>query len=244
MKIIVRIICCLPLLTAVAFATAQYPDYLVVDGKEEPIHSNPLEPFFARHPDKRPSRGVQSSALWRGYVAHFEINKGMLFVKDVRVQQWEKKNDNPTWISVIDEVFPAKVDRNLSWFTGFLILPRGKMTEYVHMGYASSYEAYRLILVRIGRVMADRVFSEQEYKEYKVLQFAAYAETERFKKEKAALETTERQPYAINADRFLFIFDASFPMDVLIDYKDFRPNKSPEPTPTAVTPRATESKSK
>src|SRR5687768_11193139 len=110
MKTLLRTICCLPLLTVLAFATAQYPDYLIVDDKEEPIHSNPLELFFARHAEKRPSSGVQSSALWRGYVAHFSISGGMLFVKDVRIQKWDDRKDDTKWISIINELFPEQTD--------------------------------------------------------------------------------------------------------------------------------------
>ena len=56
-----------------AFATAQYPDKIIYNGKEYDLHSNPLEEYFQKNPDKKPKATMISTALWRGYVATFEI---------------------------------------------------------------------------------------------------------------------------------------------------------------------------
>ncbi len=167
---------------------------------------------------------ARSTALWRGYVATFEIVDQTLRVRDVQIQEWDGtgKDYKTKWVSILAKAFPAGTARTLDWFTGFLILPDGKLQEYVHMGYASTYERYRLLFVRAGRVTADRVFTADEYREYKVKQFEAFTHTERFREMRAKLRKGQSN---LSADHFLYIFDATFPVDTLIDYKDFRPNQ-------------------
>lgn len=40
-----------------------------------------------------------------------------------------------------------------SWFTGVLIVPRGEMVEYVHIGYQSVYERYVILVLKKGKVV-------------------------------------------------------------------------------------------
>lgn len=206
------------------FATAQFPDYVSIDGKSAAMHSNPLEPYFARHPEKRPKTSVTSSALWRGYIAYFAITDGKLQVADIQVyDKIESTSGEPKMRSVMDEVFPVSADRTVSWLTGFLILPQGEVVSYVHMGYASTFERYRLILVKEGRVLAERVFSHEEYVEYRQRQFAAFTGSAAYRKIKQDLEGRSN---SITAENFLYVFDVNFPMETLIDYKDFRPTSA------------------
>ena len=76
------------------YATAQYPDKIIFNGKEYSLHSNPLETYFEKNPDKRPKGGVISTALWRGYVATFEVRGSQLFVKDIQIEYWDWDTPN------------------------------------------------------------------------------------------------------------------------------------------------------
>ncbi|MES2694469.1 MAG: hypothetical protein V4773_13420 [Verrucomicrobiota bacterium] len=210
------------------FATAQQSDNLFLDGKEQRIHSNPLGKYFAQHPERLPRSSVTSSALWRGYVATFEIHEGQLRVRDVKILKWDGKQDTEL-VSVLEQAFPKDTSRELSWFTGFLILPQGELVNYVHMGYASTFERYRLLFIKDGRVTANRVFTHEEYKEYKVRQFEAYTHSERYKKLHESASKTSRGP---SVDSFLYIFDTDFPTEMLVDYKDFKPNSAAAPATT------------
>src|SRR5690554_7604266 len=71
--LLILTICTIGILKADTALTAQYPDKIKFKGKEYNLNSNPLEPYFEKYPDKRPKGGIMSTALWRGYVAHFEI---------------------------------------------------------------------------------------------------------------------------------------------------------------------------
>ena len=92
-------------------ATAQYPDKINYNSKEYSLLTNPLEKYFEKNEDKRPTGGVISSAMWRGYVATFEIIENELFVKDIEIQILDEKDGSLEWKSVINEVFPQADQR-------------------------------------------------------------------------------------------------------------------------------------
>jgi hypothetical protein len=41
------------------------------------------------------------------------------------------------------------------WFTGVLIVPDGKMLQYVHMPYASRFERELRVVVVLGLILSD-----------------------------------------------------------------------------------------
>jgi len=108
------------------FATAQYPDKIIYNGKEYNMHSNPVEAYFEKNPDKRPKGGIMSTALWRGYVATFEVKDKQLFLKDIEIEYQDttsKEGYNFKWRSVINEVFPDLRGIKiywLNWWTMFI----------------------------------------------------------------------------------------------------------------------------
>ena len=166
------------------FATAQYPDKIVYGGKEYSLHSNPLEEYFEKYPDKRPKGGLNSTALWRGYVATFEVQDGQLFLKDIEIEFWDttsKKKYDTKWKSVIKEVFPNQLNLKIDWLTGLLVIPYGKLVNYVHMGYGSTYENYLLLEMDKGDLKKEKKFDYKEYETFKQRQFEAFKKTEEYK---------------------------------------------------------------
>ena len=175
----------LMILTLNVFATAQYPDKIIYNGVEYALHTNPLEAFFEKNPDKRPQDEIMSSALWRGYVATFEIIDNQLFLKDIEVQIADtssKESYRTTWKSVIKEVFPDTDKVKVGWMTGLLVLPYGKLKNYVHMGYGSTYSNYILLEISEGNLTQERKFNGAKYEEFKEKQFRAFKKTEEYKK--------------------------------------------------------------
>lgn len=167
------------------FATAQYPDKIIYDGKEHSLHSNPLEPYFAKFPERKPKNGIMSSALWRGYVATFEFLDNSLFLKDVQIKvqkNSESRSFETEWKSVISEVLPNKEKLKIDWLTGILVIPHGKIVNYVHMGYASTYENYVLLEVENGDLKKTKEFDYKEYEAFKHRQFEAFKKTEEYMK--------------------------------------------------------------
>lgn len=190
-----------------AFATAQIPDIIIYDGKEYSLNSNPLESFFKMYPDKRPKREVISTALWRGYVATFEFKDKQLFLKDIEIKYrdtTEKGEVDYKWRSAMDEVFPNQEKIKIDWMTGLLVIPHGKLVNYVHMGYGSTYEKYILLEIENGDLKKEKRFDYNEYEKFKEKQFQAFKQTEEYKKMKADLQSDG------SSDEFVDSFLKSF----------------------------------
>src|SRR2546426_1395774 len=68
---------------SLARATPQAPDLLLMNGKQYSILTNPLEPFLALNPDKRPTSDIVSTGLWRGYVATWKIEDDHLILTKI-----------------------------------------------------------------------------------------------------------------------------------------------------------------
>jgi hypothetical protein len=172
------------------FATAQFPDKINYNGKEYNLNSNPLEVYFEKNPNKRPKSEVRSSALWRGYVATFEIIDNQLFLKDIEIQYRDttsKGSNNSNWKSVLNEVFADQKNIQVDWYTGLLVLPQGKVVNYVHMGYGSTYQHYTILEFNKGVLTQEKQFKRKAYEKFKEKQFQVFKQTEDYHKMKSDL---------------------------------------------------------
>lgn len=193
--------------SAESLVTAQYPDKIKFKGTEYNLNSNPLEAFFEKYPHKRPQGGIMSTALWRGYVAHFEIIEEQLYVTDIKIQVDEEGPGRKFgWISAFNQVFPHKEKVKIDWYTGILILPHGKMVEYVHMGYASTYKKYWLLEIDTGNFMEARKYKNKEFIRFKQRQFQEFEKTEEYQKLYAELKEND----GYGDDSFIKSFIADF----------------------------------
>lgn len=199
-------------------ATGQTPDKIIYNGKEYSLHSNPLEAYFEKHPDKRPKIEVKSSGLWRGYLATFEVIDSQLFLKGIEIQYHDKtsKESYPfKWRSVIKEVFPDSERIKINWLTGLLVIPHGKLVNYVHMGYASTYENYILLEIDKGDLKNEKGFEYNEYEKFKERQFQVFKQTDEYKKIKADLQKNGSSDEYI--DSFLRSFVIEYTSKILAE---------------------------
>jgi len=164
-----------------AFATSQYPDKIVYGGKVYALHTNPMESYFAKHPEKRPKREIVCTGLWRGYVATFEVKAKEIYLKDIHIEV-RKSEHRTAWKSVIHDVVPEGKTLKIDWFTGILVLPHGKLVRYVHMGYGSAYSNYILLEVKRGKITGKRSLDCEQYQRFKERQFQAFKKTEEYRK--------------------------------------------------------------
>lgn len=201
------------------FATAQYPDKIFYNGKEYALHSNPMEEYFQKFPDKKPKSGIISSALWRGYVATFEIADNSLYLKDIDILVSKKTKDNSfetEWKSVLSEVVPDNKKLKIDWFTGLLVLPFGEIVNYVHMGYGSTYENYILLEIDKGDFKLSKEYDYKGYERFKERQFQAFKKTEEYKK--LIEDMKKKGDYDEKfADSFLRSFITSYTSKILVD---------------------------
>lgn len=169
-----------------AFGTAQDPDKIIYNGKKYMLHSNPLEFYFDKYPEKRPQSNIVSTGLARGYIAAFEVIDNQLFLKDIQVQiatkGSSKKKYRESWVSKFNDVFPDAAQKmKIDWFTGILVIPYGERKDYVHMGYASTYENYILLEFNNGNLTKEKRYNHEEYKNFKEKQFQVFKQTEKYK---------------------------------------------------------------
>jgi hypothetical protein len=171
-------------------ATAQMADKIIYKGNTYKLFSNPLAEYFQKFPERKPTSGITSTALWRGYVATFEIRDNQLFLKDIEIMKRDTTSEefNTIWVSVLDEVVPDKKPLKIDWFTGLLIIPYGNIVNYVHMGYASTYENYILLEIDKGSLRKEKDMSYPDYEKFKEKQFQAFKQTEEYKQVKAKLQ--------------------------------------------------------
>ncbi|WP_051197755.1 hypothetical protein [Flavobacterium soli] len=188
MKLKILLILTVTFFQSKVFATAQYPDKIVYQGTEYSLQTNPLEKYFKKHPEKRPKGGVMSSACWRGYVATFEVLDGKLLIKKLEIEIRDKdKKNGYSWKNVLEETFPDTTERFTDWFSGLLILPHGKLINYVHLDYGSTFENYILLNIKNGAINKERNLSGEEFAELKAKKFAAYKTTNEYAEKKAEL---------------------------------------------------------
>jgi hypothetical protein len=102
------------------YATAQYPDKIIYNGIEYGLLVNPLEAYLSVNPDKRPKSNMRSTALWRGYVATFEILNNELYLKDIKIEKSAADIIQRTeWVSVLPEFLDGKPNLKIDWFPGY-----------------------------------------------------------------------------------------------------------------------------
>jgi len=168
-------------------ATAQAPDIVIIEGKRLSIFSNPLESYFELYPDKRSlltagrDRVILSSGLWRGYIAYFEIKENKLLLNDIIIEvPSAKKQYGSDEVSVIDNIIPAGQSRLADWYTGYLIVPKGKLKAYVHMGYASLYSKYLVFKIDKGVVIEKVKMTASSFLSFRNKQFEAFKKTDTY----------------------------------------------------------------
>jgi len=167
-----------------AYSTAQYPDRIIFQDKEYDLHSNPLEAYFEKYPDKRPKGGIMSTALWRGYVATFIVTDNELYLEDIKIEIPNKNEQDAyqtKWKSVINEFNTNTNKLKIDWQTGILVIPYGKLKNYVHMGYASTYSKYILLEIKYGEIQKRKKLKYKQYVKFKAKQFERFKTTAKYK---------------------------------------------------------------
>jgi hypothetical protein len=164
-KIFVTTLAILSLATP-ASATAQFQEIIKINGKEEGMTVLPLNGYleipenaarFKPYLDKAGS----CTALWRNYVGHWEIKNRKLYLTKFQVDACSQENSK---FIPLDKLFPGQPQPVFAaWYSGNVIIPRGKLLEYVHMGYESRYERYLVMSIKKGVVITEATITDKEY---------------------------------------------------------------------------------
>ncbi|UOQ51956.1 energy transducer TonB family protein [Hymenobacter cellulosivorans] len=148
-----------------AYATAQIPDQLRYKGQEVRLFANPLEQWdklesirpklFGSKP------GCASTACWRNYMAHWEIIAGELYLLGIYSCCFSDDKLSANLKKLFGEkCINGKVKAD--WFSGEVLVPEGKLLRYEHMGYGSIYEKERIIQLKQGRVITEKIYDNSK----------------------------------------------------------------------------------
>lgn len=164
-------------------ATTQLKDKIIYKGKEYSITPNILEPFFNKHPDKRPKIYRESSNLDKGYIAKFEIIDNILYLTDLLVleQIKSKSTIDINYISVYNTIFTNGKKLKVTWESGILELPYGDLINQYTLPN-SIYSNYLVIDFKKGKLIEERNFSFEELKEFREKQFGKFKNSRHYKK--------------------------------------------------------------
>jgi len=151
--------------------TKQIRDSLIYDGKDYYLNEEILEWYFYKHPERRPDLKAHCTALWRGYVATFEIKEGQLFVEDVSISEDTKAN-----LKKIRELFPR--NRKFEWYSGLIRIDefRGEWDDENEGAMFEYLEIYK------GDLIQKRTMDFEELEIFKAYQFEYFKTTEEYRK--------------------------------------------------------------
>jgi hypothetical protein len=161
-------------------ATAQEPDTITINAVELPLNTNPLEALIETKGWQPPEEASIWSSNWRGYIAKWEVVAGNLILKEASILLKESTFENPKRKSILNDLALNQKNIIAKWYSGALIVPDGEMTEYVHMGYGSSYENYQVLRIKHGIVIEHLSFTAEQFDSFKVRKFQSFKETEKF----------------------------------------------------------------
>ena len=135
-----------------ASATGQEGERLTWNGKSYQMLTCPLyaNPDMKKWHEQREQEWGKTS-LWRGYIGHWEIENGMLYLCSI----WREKGGD---ISPNEIPELRKYCKNgkcaATWFSDTLCVVSGKQVFYEHMGFNRHYEHEDFIIVKRGKVMS------------------------------------------------------------------------------------------
>lgn len=131
--------------------TAQISDTIRIAGREVRLNTLPLNHWFEQTGTK-PDFKSPHTALWRGYVATWEIVDDRLYLVDLE----SHLADGGT--GTLGDLFPGFPDRVFAhWYSGVLSIPQGKVIGYIHAGFGPIYESTLCLTIRDGMVVERRV---------------------------------------------------------------------------------------
>ncbi len=131
--------------------TAQASEVLEHNGVSLSLCSNPLSSYL----DQRNFEfQVVSTACWRGYIGYWSITENKLYLNNI---EGYLKNGEKVSLKTIFPNHTGKVFAD--WYSGELRCPQGKLIDYVHGGYASTYEKDLFITIKDGIVISEKYIS-------------------------------------------------------------------------------------
>lgn len=129
-------------------------DQLLYQGERVELCAEPLEMYFSLT-GSRPDFPPRHTACWRGYVATWEISDNKLYLVSMDTGPARTRAEDPEIWELMESCGPVIAPETLfpgeplpvfaSWCSGLLRCVKGDAVNYIHMGYASTFEHEWLI---------------------------------------------------------------------------------------------------
>ena len=152
------------LATEQVYATAQIPDFIVVDGEKHRLHTEPLASYLRSNPSVKIPAAPFCTASWRGYRATWEVVDRKLYLIEIDSSPC---SDTPQVVPV-NVIFPNESERKFAdWYSGVITIPQCNLVKPIPGGYASKYERYLTLTIKDGIIVStDRHdMAEEERRE-------------------------------------------------------------------------------
>lgn len=140
--------------------TRQITDKLIFENKEYYLNVQLVELYFRDFQEKRPQFEVQCTALWRGYIAVFEIKNNELLIKEF---DWLTDIDF-NMKSLRDEIFP---NNKFEWYSGLIRIDdfRGEFDKEPENGI------FEYLQIENGTFIKKIIFDYNELQDFKKEQY-------------------------------------------------------------------------
>jgi len=133
------------------FGTEQFPDIIIIEGVEYELYDYPLEEIFKKYPEKRQITNVTCTALWRGYIATYELINNVLYLKEIEIKYIDSaKNEISKRQNYLKILFPEKDSIKVDWYTGILRISNGKEICYNEKKRLFFYERFFIFEIQNG----------------------------------------------------------------------------------------------
>ncbi len=190
-------------LAGTAGATAQVADRILIEGREYALNTNPLESQLRDRRDFLPGNVSRSTANWRGYVAHWAIDGDRLLLRKVEVRLYDRESEKSSSVDLLSRLFPGGAPVAATWYSGALIIPDGRLVDYVHMGYGSTYAHYRVYRIAQGSVVEALSMDAEQFRAWRERKFQAFRQTGQYRKAVADVRREGGGMSAEDIDGFL-----------------------------------------
>lgn len=168
----------------ISYATWQRPDILVYQGKAYNIYDGPLETYFKKFPDRKPTVCERNSGLWRGYIAEIEVIGVELILKDVKIPITNSPEPECQKESVLSRVVPDGKPLKLDWMSQIIVSMNGRNDGNSYsLSFLDTFETYSLFEVDKGNLKKALHFNNKEFHAFKKGQFEAFKKTKEYNNE-------------------------------------------------------------
>ena len=141
--------------------TVQISEVLIYNGEEYQLKSTPLRPYLEKH---NIIFGATNSACWRGYIGHWLIEGGCLYLTNLSAHI--AINGNSRWAGEevgMDYLFPGQNKVLAEWFSGELHIPHGRRIPCVQEWREYYHEKELIIEFVNGKYVSIREIDNTQF---------------------------------------------------------------------------------